>query len=183
MVSAPSSVDAAPCAADFTWLHFRPLASIRSCRAFTNVCVPKANPTNSLSQQSCGNSFSLSITPSNPNQSSLENNTVTYDTPRRNRVASNSELRNSSRAGRLEAPELTLPDPNDATVQRCFRRIVSRSLPLVSTATSRLHRPCRSPSRSIPEFGGRVLRVTVNRTVEPKRVVSVFCDRKMKGKL
>jgi hypothetical protein len=57
----------------------------------------------------------------------------------------------------LEAPELTLPDPNDTTVQRCFRRI--------------------------PEFGGRVLRVTVNRTVEPKRVVSVFCDRKMKGKL
>ena len=37
----------------------------------------------------------------------------------------------------LEAPELTLPDPNDATVQRCFRRI--------------------------PEFGGRVLRVTMNR--------------------
>jgi len=57
----------------------------------------------------------------------------------------------------LKAPELTLPDPNDATVQRCFRRI--------------------------PEFGGRVLRVTVNTTVEPKRVVSVFFDRKMKGKL
>jgi len=33
----------------------------------------------SLSQQSCGNSSSLSITPSNPNQSSLEANTVTYD--------------------------------------------------------------------------------------------------------
>ena len=45
----------------------------------------------------------------------------------------------------LQAPELTLPDPNDATVQRCFRRIVSRSLPLVSTATSRLYRPCRLP--------------------------------------
>src|SRR6266576_4154544 len=57
----------------------------------------------------------------------------------------------------LKAPELTLPDPNDATVQRCFRRS--------------------------PEFGGRVLRVTVNTTVEPKRVVSVFFDRKMKGKL
>jgi Domain of unknown function (DUF4258) len=57
----------------------------------------------------------------------------------------------------LEAPELILPDPNDATVQRCFRRI--------------------------PAFGGRVLRVTVNRTVEPQRVVSVFFDRKMKGKL
>jgi transposase len=77
--SAPSLVDAALCAPDFTWLHFRPLASIRSYRAFTNVCVPKGNRTNSLSQQSCGNSFSLSITPSNPNQSSLETNTVTYD--------------------------------------------------------------------------------------------------------
>jgi len=57
----------------------------------------------------------------------------------------------------LEEPELTLPGPNDATVERYFRRI--------------------------PEFGGRVLRVAVNRTVEPKRVVSVFFDRKMKGKL
>ena len=57
----------------------------------------------------------------------------------------------------LAAPELTLPDPDDATVERRFRRI--------------------------PEFGGRVLRVAVNTTVEPKRVVSVFFDRKMKGKL
>ena len=57
----------------------------------------------------------------------------------------------------LGAPDLILPDPNDATVERCFRRI--------------------------PEFGGRVLRVAVNRTVEPNRVVSVFFDRKMKGKL
>jgi hypothetical protein len=56
-----------------------------------------------------------------------------------------------------EAPDLILADPNDATVERCFRRI--------------------------PEFGGRVLRVAVNRTVEPNRVVSVFFDRKMKGKL
>jgi hypothetical protein len=37
--------------------------------------------------------------------------------------------------------------------------------------------------RSIPEFGGRVLRVAVNTAVEPNRVVSVFFDRKMKGKL
>ena len=57
----------------------------------------------------------------------------------------------------LAAPELVLPDPDDATVERRFRRI--------------------------PEFGGRVLRVAVNTTVEPKRVVSVFFDRKMKGKL
>ena len=39
------------------------------------------------------------------------------------------------------------------------------------------------PSRSIPEFGGRVLRVAVNKAVERNRVVSVFFDRKMKGKL
>ncbi len=37
--------------------------------------------------------------------------------------------------------------------------------------------------RRIPEFGGRVLRVAVNTTVEPNRVASVFFDRKMKGKL
>ena len=57
----------------------------------------------------------------------------------------------------LSAPELVMPDPDDATVERRFRRI--------------------------PEFGGRVLRVAVNTTVEPLRVVSVFFDRKMKGKL
>jgi Domain of unknown function (DUF4258) len=57
----------------------------------------------------------------------------------------------------LAAPELVLADPDDATVERRFRRI--------------------------PEFGGRVLRVAVNTTVEPNRVVSVFFDRKMKGKL
>jgi hypothetical protein len=57
----------------------------------------------------------------------------------------------------LGAPELIVPDRNDPAIERCFRRI--------------------------PEFGGRVLRVAVNRTVEPQRVVSVFFDRKMKGKL
>jgi uncharacterized DUF497 family protein len=57
----------------------------------------------------------------------------------------------------LSAPELVLPDPDDATVERRYRKI--------------------------PEFGGRVLRVAVNTTVEPNRVVSVFFDRKMKGKL
>ena len=57
----------------------------------------------------------------------------------------------------LSAPELVLPDPDDATVERRFRRI--------------------------PEFGGRVLRVAVNMAVEPIRIVSVFFDRKMKGKL
>ena len=57
----------------------------------------------------------------------------------------------------LSSPELVLPDPDDAMVERRFRRI--------------------------PEFGGRVLRVAVNTTVEPNRIVSVFFDRKMKGKL
>ncbi len=55
------------------------------------------------------------------------------------------------------APELSLPDPDDARVERRFRRI--------------------------PEFGGRVLRVAVNTTVEPNSILSVFFDRKMKGKL
>ena len=57
----------------------------------------------------------------------------------------------------LSAPGCVLPDPEDATVQRYF---------------------C-----CIPEFGGRVLRVAVNTAVEPNRVVSVFFDRTMKGKL
>ena len=57
----------------------------------------------------------------------------------------------------LAAPELTLPDPTDAAVERFFRRI--------------------------PEYGDRVLRVAVNTTVEPHRVVSVFFDRQMKGRL
>ena len=57
----------------------------------------------------------------------------------------------------LAAPELRAPDPDDAAVERLYRKI--------------------------PEFGGRVLRVAVNTTVEPNRVVSVFFDRQMKGKL
>ena len=35
----------------------------------------------------------------------------------------------------------------------------------------------------IQEFGGRVLRVVVNTEFVPPRIVSVFFDRKMKGKL
>ena len=54
-------------------------------------------------------------------------------------------------------PELRQPDPDDTEVERRYRKI--------------------------PEFGGRVLRVAVNIAVEPNRVVSVFFDRKMKGKL
>jgi uncharacterized DUF497 family protein len=57
----------------------------------------------------------------------------------------------------LRDPELTRPDPTDATVERRYRRI--------------------------PEHGDRVLRVVVNTMVAPERVVSVYFDRTMKGKL
>ena len=57
----------------------------------------------------------------------------------------------------LFRPELTLPDPSDPSIERRYRRI--------------------------PEFGGRVLRVAVNKSVAPNRVVSIFFDRGMKGKL
>ena len=57
----------------------------------------------------------------------------------------------------LANPEKVLPEPVDDSVQRYFRQI--------------------------PEFGNRVLRVAVNTKVEPWRVVSIFFDRTMKGKL
>jgi len=50
-----------------------------------------------------------------------------------------------------------LPDPTDATLERRYRKI--------------------------SEHGNRVLRVVVNTTVVPERVVSVYFDRTMKGKL
>ncbi len=55
------------------------------------------------------------------------------------------------------APELTLADPKEAGVERRYRKI--------------------------PQFGNRVLRVVVNTAVAPPRVVSVYFDRTMKGKL
>lgn len=54
-------------------------------------------------------------------------------------------------------PDLRTADPNDPEVERFFRRI--------------------------SEFGDRVLRVVVNTHVAPWRVVSVFFDRSMRGKL
>jgi hypothetical protein len=57
----------------------------------------------------------------------------------------------------LSSPELKQPDPDDVEVERYFRRIT--------------------------QFENRVLRVVVNITVEPPRVVSIYFDRKMKGKL
>ena len=57
----------------------------------------------------------------------------------------------------LAEPQLTTPDPNDPEVTRYFR--------------------------IIPEHGDRVLRVAVNMMVAPKRIVTVFFDRSMKGKI
>jgi len=37
--------------------------------------------------------------------------------------------------------------------------------------------------RRIPEYGDRVLRVVVDTTIDPPRVISVFFDRGMKGRL
>ena len=57
----------------------------------------------------------------------------------------------------LREPELKHPDPTDATLERRYRKI--------------------------PEHENRVLRVVVNTTVAPIRVVSRYFDRTMKGKL
>jgi len=57
----------------------------------------------------------------------------------------------------LREPAFSEPDPEDASLERRYR--------------------------PIPECKGRVLRVVINPSVEPVRVVSVFFDRSMKGKL
>ena len=57
----------------------------------------------------------------------------------------------------LAEPELRQAEPGDPALERYFRRI--------------------------PEFGGRILRVVVNVSTSPNHVVSVFFDRRMKGKL
>jgi hypothetical protein len=57
----------------------------------------------------------------------------------------------------MREPELKQPDPADAALERRYRKI--------------------------PEHENRVLRVVVNTTVAPERVVSVYFDRTMKGKL
>ena len=54
-------------------------------------------------------------------------------------------------------PALRSPDPNDPDIERFYRRM--------------------------PERSGRVLRVAVNTRVAPWRVVSVFFDRGMRGKI
>jgi hypothetical protein len=57
----------------------------------------------------------------------------------------------------LMRPVLTEPSATDPTLESRFVRI--------------------------PEHGGRVLRVVVNKQDVPERVVSVYFDRMMKGKL
>lgn len=57
----------------------------------------------------------------------------------------------------VEAPELVLPDPVDATLEQRFVKI--------------------------PEYGDRVLKVVVNKIASPERVVSAYFDRRMKGAL
>jgi hypothetical protein len=57
----------------------------------------------------------------------------------------------------IAKPALVQPGARDATVESRFAKI--------------------------PEHGDRVLRVVINKTVVPERVVSVYFDRTMKGKL
>lgn len=57
----------------------------------------------------------------------------------------------------VKTPSLCLQDPRDPELERFYG--------------------------PIPEFNNRVLRVVVNTKVAPWRVVSVFFDRSMKGKL
>jgi hypothetical protein len=57
----------------------------------------------------------------------------------------------------LENPEHWAEDPKDSELRRFYRRI--------------------------PDFENRVLRVVANTKVVPWRVVSVFFDRRMRGKL
>ena len=57
----------------------------------------------------------------------------------------------------VDNPEFRQADPADDEVERFYRRVVERE--------------------------NRVLRVAVNTKLAPWRIVSVFFDRKMKGKL
>ena len=57
----------------------------------------------------------------------------------------------------VSEPELRIDDPNDPELERFFARA--------------------------PERDGRVLRVVVNTCVIPWKVVSVFFDRRMRGRL
>ena len=57
----------------------------------------------------------------------------------------------------LQNPQLSIPDENDPELEHLLAKI--------------------------PEFGGRVLRIIVNKKVDPDRIVTVYYDRKMRDKL
>jgi uncharacterized DUF497 family protein len=57
----------------------------------------------------------------------------------------------------VDSPNLVVPDPLDTTLEQRFVKI--------------------------PEYGGRVLKVVVNKMASPERVVSAYFDRRMKGVL
>ncbi len=57
----------------------------------------------------------------------------------------------------INEPALIRPDPDDVLLEHRYR--------------------------PVPEFGGRVLRVIINTSVAPVRIVSAFFDRSMRGKL
>ena len=57
----------------------------------------------------------------------------------------------------LQNPQLSIPDENDPELEHLLAKI--------------------------PEFGGRVLRIIINKKVDPVRIVTVYYDRKMRDKL
>jgi hypothetical protein len=61
-----------------------------------------------------------------------------------------------------------------------MERVISEAVLVQPSATDAT---LESRLVSMPEHGGRVLRVVINKTVVPQRVVSVYFDRTMKGKL
>lgn len=73
------------------------------------------------------------------------------------------------------------------------KRIADRSIPLEWIERALFHPQKVEPDQTdlelcsglvtIPEFGNRVLRVIYNYKVNPPRVVTVYFDRAMKGKL
>ena len=72
-------------------------------------------------------------------------------------VATFRAIKNEWTEATLSAPELRLPDREDPELMHALARI--------------------------PEHGNRVLRVVYNANVEPVRIVTVYFDRAMKGKL
>jgi hypothetical protein len=61
-----------------------------------------------------------------------------------------------------------------------MERVIGKPALVEASATDPM---VESRLAQIPEHGNRVLRVVINKTVVPQRVVSVYFDRTMKGKL